>query len=120
MSQGEFSKLLSAIELRKFKFADLLQRANTILEHPPHSARVSMNTSHLSSKQHGPWNNTPRMHITTSGVRDRFEDTCQPETIDPAMLRLDRSHEDCQVDSDAVSFAEWSWNDPMQTDVRST
>ena len=118
MSQGEFSRLLSAIELRKSKFADLLQRANTILEHPPQSARVSINTIDPILKQRVPWNNSPRMHMITSGVRDRLEDTCQPGTIDPAMLPLNRSYEDCQVYSDAVPFAEWSWNDPMQTDVR--
>ena len=116
MPKGEFSRLLSAIEARKSNFADLLQRANTIFDHPPQSVSVTMNTTDLSSQQHGPWNSTSRMRMTASGVPDRFEGACQPGTIDPAVLSLDRSHEYGQVESGAGSFAEWNFYDGMQTD----
>ena len=118
MPKGEFSRLLSAIEARKSNFADLLKRANTIFDHPPQSVSVTMNTIDLSSQQHGPWDNTSAARTTASGVRDIFEGRYQPETVNPAVLSLDRSHEGCQVESDAVLFAEWTCYDPMQTDPR--
>ena len=97
MTQGEFSKLLSAIEARKSNFADSLQRANRILGHLLQSAEVNVSNYDSILEQHSPCGGPSGMHLTTNVVQEGREDVGQPETIDPC---IDRSGEDRQVESD--------------------
>ena len=121
MTQDEFSRLLSAIEARKSNFADSLQRANRILGHLWQGAGVNVYNHDSSLEQHSPWRCASEMHLTTSVAQGECEDMRQPETIDPCILRLDRSREDRKVESDVDLFAEWTCDDSIgapQSDVR--